>query len=230
MKPTWRAQSTPAAHIAWALSACLALSACGSPPVGRDGGADDASMVDEAGGSSAQVAVRLSADVESLEPEVMLERLVVGVVQVRAPNDRGVLTRDVGEALEISGEPRELMLEGATPAVYGSVQLELGSGAWGSALALRLRDGEDTIEVILDEPITVEARCGMPVALIAGGQLWLTTTLDLGALVEVLRESSLPDPVDRVIRIDATTAPALVTSLAARLREAQLDCEDPDAS
>jgi hypothetical protein len=208
------------------IGACLALAACGGPGTDRDGGVSDGGAAD--GPSSARVAVELSADLEGLQDDVVLERLEIGVVQIRAPNDRGELVRDVGLAIPLSAEPTELMLEGATPAVYGSVELDLGAGAWGPSFVMRVRDPERVVELTLDETVTLEGRCDAPVALAPGGRLLLGAHFEIGAIAESLREAELPEPVEGVVHVDRAVAPELVDRALERLRELQLDCDERD--
>jgi len=191
-----------------------------------DAGRSDASRdADE----SARVAVELSFDPESLEDDTTVERLSLGVLEVRAPNDRGDLVTAVDANVELSIGPTEVMLASAAPAVYAGVEVDLGGGAWGSALVLRLREGEQTIEVTLAGPLTLVGRCDSPIALEHGRELALRAELDTTEVAHLLREATLPAPIEGVIRIDASSAPALLEQVSMELRELRLECDEHEA-
>lgn len=202
------------------------LGACGGPISDHDGGARDAAVRD--GDEAAHVTVDLRFDAETLEDGTTVDRLSVGIAEVRAPNDRGDLAATVQRGFELVDGPAQVMLSSATPAVYGGVEIDASSGSWGSALVLRLRESERTIELTLTEPFALTGRCDTPLALEPGRTLDLHARLDVADVAHELREAALPDPVDGVIRVDATTAPALVADLSARLRDLELDCDEHD--
>lgn len=217
-------QARPPAWVA-ALVASAWLGACGGPMTDPDAGTRDAARD---GDEAAHVTVDLRFDPETLEDDTILERLSVGIAEVRAPNDRGDLAADVQRSFELADEPAQVMLSSATPAVYGGVEIDASSGSWGSAVVLRLREGERTIELTLTEPLALMGRCDTPLALEPGRTLELHARLDVAGVAHELREAALPEPVGGVIHVDATTSPALVADLAARLRDLDLECDERD--
>ncbi len=204
----------------------LAISACGPPVSLADGGAVDAAT--DGPGPSARVAVTLEVDPETLEDDTTLERLTLGLVLVRAPNDRGDVSMRVERALDLLASPVEIMLEGATPGVYGEVEVEAGAGAWGAGLDLVVREPTRQIAVRLDESIRIEGRCDTPLELAAGHTLGARLRVDVGGVAQALREADLPPPIEGVIRVDAASAPDLVLEIREHLRRAELDCDDVD--
>lgn len=203
----------------------LALGGCPEPgaPVGSDAGPPrDAASV-------GRVAIEISGDVETLEDDVVLESLRLGLEEVRAQNDRGgelePSLRDLG-TLDLTSTPARIELFRAVPATYSSVQLTI---AGDPGLELRLTEGDTTWHVVTRGPIVADIRCDLPVALAPEGALDLAVALDLGELHVALREASLPRPEGGVVRVDATTAPSLIAELEALASEHwQTQCGDDD--
>jgi len=195
---------------------------------GRLDAAHDGAEPARDGAESAQVSVELSVDLDALEDDTTLERLSVGVLEVRAPNDRGDLRVEVGRAFELATGPSEIMLASAAPAVYGGVEVDLGPGAWGPALVLRVQEPERTIELTLDGPLTLTGRCDSPVALDPGRQLALRVQLDAASIADFLREAPLPEPSGGVIRVDARSAPSLIPDILERLGDLRSECDESD--
>lgn len=214
------------ASLACALSTCAVLAGCGGPVGDGDAGRGDAARDAD---DSARVSVVLSFDPEGLEDDTTVERLSLGVLEVRAPNDRGDLVTEVAMNVELSTSPAEVMLASVAPAVYAGVEVDLGSGAWGSAFVLRLREAERTIEVTLAGPLTLLGRCDAPIALEPGRELALRVVLDTTEVAHLLSEATLPAPIEGVIRIDASSAPALVEQVSMELRELLLECDEHEA-
>ncbi|UJR84977.1 hypothetical protein [Sandaracinus amylolyticus] len=176
-----------------------------------------------------RVVVELGGAAETLEDDVVLERLRLGVGEVRAHNDRGGALdpsrSDVG-VVDVTSAWARVELEGAVPATYSHVSVTL---AGGPALELRFVDEGVTYEVITAGPIAADVRCDLPIALPPAGLLALRASLDLGEIHAALREGTLPAPVDGVVRVDATSAPAVIADVEARVREHwQIDCGDDD--
>ena len=192
----------------------------------RDAGRGDAARdADE----SAHVSVELSYDPEALEDDTTVERLSLGVLEVRAPNDRGDLVTEIAMNVELSAGPAEVMLTSVAPAVYAGLEVDLAPGAWGSALVLHLREDERRIELTLTGPLTLVGRCDSPVALEPGRELALRAELDTTEVAHLLREAVLPAPIDGVIRVDASSAPALIERVSMELRELRLECDEHEA-
>ncbi|MBX7193127.1 MAG: hypothetical protein K1X94_13825 [Sandaracinaceae bacterium] len=205
----------------------LALAGCGDPPMGSDAGpADDASR--DGAIQSARVSVSVVADPSTLEDDTTLERLVIGVLDVRAPNDRGVLAGHVDRALDLTSGAAELTLPDAPPAVYGEVELFLGPGAWGPAMVFEIQEPSRHIVLELDRRVELEGRCDMPHELGTSGGLGMTVNVDIALIAHVLRESELPAPVDGVIHVDATSAPAVIAEILASFERLELECADYD--
>jgi hypothetical protein len=202
----------------------LVCVACGGPVLAPDGGADAST---DGSGAPASVAVHVLADDSSLGDGMTLSELSIAVVTVRVPNDRATLARDFDRSFDVTTTIAELMLEGAEPAVYGSAELDLDSGAWGPALVLRIASPDETLEVQIDEPITLEARCATPIALAAGGRLVFDVEIHVAGLAEALRDPPLPAPVDGVVHVSRSSAPAAIDAvLSALAGEAHLDCDE----
>lgn len=221
-----RERAIPCARTCAVFALCaLALVGCPepAPPDGSDGGPPrDAASV-------GRVVVEVSGAEETLEDDVVLERLRLGLTEVRAQNDRGGALepsqRDLG-TLDLTSAPARVELVGAVPATYSSVQLTLSGDP---ALELRLTEGETTWELVTRGPIVAEIRCDLPVVLPPEGALGISVALDLGELHVALREAELPPPIDGVVRVDETTAPALVAELEALAAEHwQVECDDDD--
>lgn len=220
-----RRQRRAGSRLARASLCVLFALGCSGPvhPIEVDGGTDD-------GGAAASVMLRVLPGTEPLGDGVVLERLTLGVATVRAPNDRGELVRDIGLLVDLTTGPAELMLTGAEPAVYGTAEVELASGAWGRALSLHVVEDALAFEVEIDEEIDLAPRCAAPVTLVAGGQLVFELYVPVQELVEALHEGPLPDPIDGVVHIDRATAPAVVDEIEQRLALARLDCDETDAT
>ena len=162
------------------------------------------------------------------EDDTTLERLVIGVLDVRAPNDRGVLAGHVDRALDLTSGAAELTLPDAPPAVYGEVELFLGPGAWGPAMVFEIQEPSRHIVLELDRRVELEGRCDMPHELGTSGGLGMTVNVDIALIAHVLRESELPAPVDGVIHVDATSAPAVIAEILASFERLELECADYD--
>jgi hypothetical protein len=120
------------------------------------------------------------------------------------------------------------MLTDATPGVYAEIELDLAAGAWGPALVVELREPERRIRVELDGSFRIEGRCGAPLELGAGATLTLGARVDIPLVAHVLRESTLPEPIDGVIVVDERSAPAVVAEIRNALRRLSVDCDEDD--
>lgn len=216
----------PRAPSARALLVLSVLAGCGGPPPLGDASVPDAAL--DGPGESARVSVTLEVEPESLEDDTTLERLVLGVREVRAPNDRANVVARVERAIDLGTGSAEIMLTTATPGVYGEIEIELATGAWGPGLELVLVEPDRRIELVLEQRVEIEGRCGAPVELVAGSTLAFHARLDLASVAHVLRERALPAPVDGLIRVDADTAPAVVSEVVEELRRLELDCGEDD--
>ncbi len=211
------------------VAATAILLGCGGPGEARDDAGSDAAAGADAG-TPASVLLRARVDSTQLSGGVTLERLTMGAITVRVPNDRGDLLGGVGRSFELMTEPVDVLLEGAEPAVYGSAEIDLGSGSWGPALELRLADGATTIEIRVDEPLALSARCTAPIVLAPGGQLVLTMNLLVDEIDDALHVEPLPAPIDGVVVVDRATAPRTIDALIIEMEEAtRLACEATDA-
>lgn len=220
------AVSAPCALVA-ATAIAFGLGGCPAPSdPGHDGGAPPA----DAPGSAGRVDVRIAAAEETLEDDVVLEVLRVGLAEVRAHNDRGGELDPVARALgvfDLRGGEATVPLTGAVPATYSSVVLVLGApGAGVPSFELRLLEDGVAIHVVDEDDIEIELRCDAPVALSPGAVLELSAELDLGEVHAALRESTLPAPVSGVITVDRASAPGALAAVEARLRARwELRCE-----
>jgi hypothetical protein len=172
------------------------------------------------------VSVTLEVEPESLEDDTTLERLVLGVREVHAPNDRANVVARVERSIDLGTGSAEIMLTTATPGVYGEIEVELVRGAWGPGLELVLLEPGRRIELVLDQRVELEGRCDAPVELRAGGTLGVRARLDLASVAHVLRERDLPAPIDGVVHVDAESAPAVISEVIEELGRLELECND----
>jgi hypothetical protein len=140
--------------------AALGASACGGPVGPADAGPDG--FADAHGGTPSRVSLHVSVDGESLEDDTSLDRLSVGVRDVRVPYDRGRLEVNVERSYELASSPVEIMLLEATPGVYAEVELGASSGAWGPSIVMELTQPEGRVRLVIDEPLELEGRCDAP--------------------------------------------------------------------
>jgi hypothetical protein len=170
---------------------------------------------------SGRAVIVLSADAESLEDDVELLMIDLGVSEVRARNDRGGDLEpsrvEVGR-LALSSGPVRIELD-AVPATYGAARVQLDEGAWGHAVELRVREGDTTWHLLADEPVVIDARCAVPVQLDPDGTVEIAASIDLGEVHQHLRESGLPRPADGTIVVDRERASAVLDEVLAELRE-----------
>lgn len=211
-----------------ATAAVLAvLGGCGGPTGDTDASRPDASA-DAPGAPPARVALHLSVDLEALEDDTVLDHAILGVDTIRAPYDRGRLEARPAQAYELVGAPPEIMLTDATPGVYAEIELDLAEGAWGRALVVELHEPERHIRVELGGSLRIEGRCDVPLELGAGATLTLDAHVDVAAIAHVLRERTLPAPIDGVILVDERSAPLVASEIRTELRRFSVDCDDDD--
>lgn len=176
--------------------------------------------------------IALRADLEALEDDVTLELVRASIDEVRARNDRGAAFDSVAMGLGTLdlAASADVVLEGAVPATYGRVTARFASSGRSPAFELRIREGEVTYHVVHPGPIDIDVRCELAATLEASGEVTLDAELDLGEVHAALRESELPPPEDGIVRVDATTAPAAIAAVGARLVESwQLECADDES-
>lgn len=216
----------PRAPFARALLVLSVLAGCGERPSAGDASLADAALDGPA--ESARVSVTLEVDPESLEDDTTLERLVLGVREVRAANDRADVVARVERPIDLGTGSADVMLTTATPGVYGEVEVELVRGEWGPSLELVLAEPDRLVELVLDQPLEIEGRCSAPVELVAGGTLGFRARLDLASVAHVLRERELPAAIDGVIHVDAESAPEVVSEVIEELRRLEVACDEDD--
>lgn len=219
----------PARHCASVCAAyvlCALLAACGPVP-----SEPDASMPgDGALTTGATLVLELAGDVETLEDDVTLDALTLRTASLRARGDRGGdfdPRIDTPMSFDLSAGAQTRSLD-AAPATYSSLALRLESAGAEPAFRMRVTElGQPSIELVDEGPIDLDLRCESPGALEPLGVITLRAALKLGELHGALRSSSLPAPVDGVIRVDATTAPEVVDSLRELLLEHwEVSCSD----
>ena len=226
VQPARKRGTLCARSCAVSIACALALVGCPapiSPPPTGDSGVPLPRYGSRAAG---RVVVEISAGDDTLEDDVVLERLRLGVSEVRAENERGGTLepsqRDVGTLDLTSGVPARIELMGAVPATYSAVSVTL---AGEPALELRITEPEITYEVVTTGPILVDVRCELPVVLAPDGAVVIALTLDVGELHAALQEGALPEPEDGVVHVDATSAPAVIAEIEARVSEHwQVEC------